>query len=116
VLKAKYYPNGGLKDIVFSGNASSSWTTIPYGLKLLKKRLVWRVHNGQSIRIWKDPWIPRPVSYRLVSTKGRCRPRFVSELIDITKMDIAKIMRLKLSPRLSVDQLSWTPRSMYYLL
>jgi hypothetical protein len=25
-------------------------------------------------------------------------------------------MRLKLSPRLSVDQLSWTPRSMYYLL
>jgi hypothetical protein len=82
VLKAKYYPNGRLEDTVFSGNASSTWTAISYGLELLKKGLVWRVCNGQSIRIWRDPWIPRPYSNRFVSTKRRCGLRFVSELID----------------------------------
>jgi hypothetical protein len=54
VLKAKYYPNGNLEDTVFSGNASSTWQAISYGLALLKKGLMWRVGNGQSIRIWRD--------------------------------------------------------------
>jgi hypothetical protein len=122
VLKAKYYPNGRLEYTVFSGNASSTWIAISYRLELLKKGLVWRVCNGQSIRIWRDPWIPRPYSYRLVSTKRRCRLRFVSELIDqvgswrvdllneyFIPMDIVEILKLKPSPRLMDDQLAWAP-------
>jgi hypothetical protein len=73
VLKAKYYPNGRLEDTVFSTNASSTWQAISHGLDLLKKGLVWRVGNGQSIRIWRDSWIPRPHSYKLVSPKRRGR-------------------------------------------
>jgi hypothetical protein len=72
-LKAKYYPNGRLEDTVFSANASSTWQAISHGLDLLKKGLVWRVENGQSIRIWRDSWIPRPHSYKLVSPKRRGR-------------------------------------------
>jgi hypothetical protein len=82
VLKAKYYPNGRLEDTVFSGNASSTWQAITHGLDLLKKGLIWRVGNGQSIRIWRDAWIPRPTTYKPVSSKRRCILRFVSELID----------------------------------
>jgi hypothetical protein len=38
-LKARYYPNGDLTDTVFTGNPSSTWTAIAYGLELLKKGL-----------------------------------------------------------------------------
>lgn len=81
LLKSKYYPNGKLEDMVFSGNASSTWTAISHGLDLLKKGLIWRVGNGRSIRIWRDAWIPRPFSYRPISAQGTCRYRFVSELL-----------------------------------
>ncbi|KAI4977715.1 hypothetical protein ZWY2020_014269 [Hordeum vulgare] len=57
VIKAKYYPNGALEDTVFTGNASSTWQAITYGLQLLKNGLIWRVGNGEYIRIWRDPWI-----------------------------------------------------------
>ena len=58
VLKARYYPNGSLEDTVFSGNASPTWHAIQHGLELLKQGLIWRVGNGESIRIWRDPWLP----------------------------------------------------------
>jgi hypothetical protein len=123
VLKAKYYPNGRLEDTVFSGNASSTWQAITHGLDLLKKGLIWRVGNGQSIRIWRDAWIPRPTTYKPVSSKRRCRLRFVSELIDqfgewkidvllqyFVPMDIAEIMKIRPSPRLQrPDHLAWAP-------
>jgi hypothetical protein len=57
-----------------------------------------------------------------VSTKRRCRLRFVSELIDqvgswwvdllneyFIPMDIVEILKLKPSPRLMDDQLAWAP-------
>jgi hypothetical protein len=37
VLRAKYYPQGNIIDTVFTGNPSSTWTAISYGLELLKK-------------------------------------------------------------------------------
>jgi hypothetical protein len=52
VLRAKYYPTGNLIDTVFSGNASSTWHAIEYGLELLKKGVIWRIGNGASVRIW----------------------------------------------------------------
>ena len=71
VLKAKYYPNGSLKDTVFAGNASSTWHAIHHGLDLLK-----------SVRIWRDPWLPRPHSYHVFTNRANCRLHRVSELLD----------------------------------
>lgn len=55
VLKAKYFPNGSLIETSFSGNASPGWRGIEYGLELLKQGIIWRVGNGRTIRIWRDP-------------------------------------------------------------
>ncbi|XP_014751194.1 uncharacterized protein LOC106865543 [Brachypodium distachyon] len=55
VLRTKYYPEGNIADTVFTGNASSSWKAIEFGLELLQKGIVWRVGNGTKIRIWRDP-------------------------------------------------------------
>jgi hypothetical protein len=38
LLKAKYFPNGNLLDMVFTGNASNTWRAIEYGIELLKKK------------------------------------------------------------------------------
>jgi hypothetical protein len=62
VLKAKYYPNGRLDRLRIQ---FSTWTTISYGFELLKKGLIWQIGNGQCVRIWRDPWIPRPTFDRL---------------------------------------------------
>ncbi|XP_014757730.1 uncharacterized protein LOC106866653 [Brachypodium distachyon] len=51
-LKAKYYPNDSLIDIVFTGNPSSTWTAISFGLELLERGIVWRVGDGKQIHIY----------------------------------------------------------------
>jgi hypothetical protein len=122
ILKARYYPNGRLEDTVFAGNASTTWQAIQYGLELLKKGLVWRVGNGSQIRIWRDPWLPRPSSYRPVLVQGNCRLRRVSDLLldngdwnqellrkHFSNMDIEKIMKIKASSRQHDDVLVWAP-------
>ena len=70
LLKAKYFPTGELVDTVFTGNASAVWRGIERGLELVKKDMIWRVGNGSKIRIWRDPWIPKGPSLRLISSKG----------------------------------------------
>ena len=73
VLKFKYYPYGELLDMVFATNASPVWRGIEHGLELLKKGLVWRGGNGESIRIWRDKWLPHPPTGELISARGTCR-------------------------------------------
>uniref|UniRef100_A0A453MSL4 Reverse transcriptase zinc-binding domain-containing protein n=1 Tax=Aegilops tauschii subsp. strangulata TaxID=200361 RepID=A0A453MSL4_AEGTS len=122
ILKARYYPDGNLVDTVFTGNASSSWQAISYGLELLKKGLIWRVGNGRSIRVWRDNWIPRPYSYKPISARGRCRYHFVSDLLNdngswktgllqqyFVPVDVYEILKIRASPRLEEDTLAWGP-------
>lgn len=58
VLKGKYYPHGDLLDTAFPANQSQTWRAISHGLELLKKGIIWRVGDGQKIRIWRSPWLP----------------------------------------------------------
>jgi hypothetical protein len=71
LLKAKYYPNGNLLDTVFNKYSSSSWKGVEYGLELLKKGIIWRVGNGNSIRIWRDNWIRRNGTLKITGKKGQ---------------------------------------------
>ena len=122
VLKAKYYPNGILTDTVFTGNGSSTWHAIEYGLELLKKGIIWRVGNGASIRAWRDPWIPRNHQLRPITARRRCRLRWVADFIDpngswnmalvrqhFLHVDVAEIIKIKPSTRNQEDFLAWHP-------
>jgi hypothetical protein len=122
VLKARYYPNGEMHDTVFSGNASPTWQGVQHGLELLKKGIIWRVGDGTPIRIWRDPWIPRPHSFRPISVQGKCRLRHVSDLITaqgtwnmqllhkyFLQVDIDMITQIKLGARRLDDVLAWAP-------
>jgi ribonuclease HI len=122
VLRAKYYPNGNLIDTVFTGNASSTWQAIEYGLELLKKGIIWRIGNGTAVRIWRDPWIPRHDFYRTISPKRRCRLKWVSDLLNpdgswntnllhtyFEPIDITEILKIKTSRRNDADFVAWGP-------
>lgn len=122
VLRAKCFPSGSLVDTSFGGNASPGWRAIEYGLELLKKGVIWRVGNGQQIRIWRDPWMPRCHSRRPITPKGTCRVKWVSELIGMDgrwneqmvnqifwPIDAEMILKIQLPTREGEDFLAWHP-------
>ncbi|WVZ60335.1 hypothetical protein U9M48_010378 [Paspalum notatum var. saurae] len=121
LLKAKYFPRGSVLDSVKSANASATWQAVLYGLELLKKGLIWRICSGTQVRIWRDPWIPRELSLKVISKRGRCRIHWVSELINsdgsgwdrdkllriFDQIDREAILNIKLPARKTDDFLAW---------
>lgn len=121
LLKSKYFPRRNLVDTAFCSNASATWQAIMHGLDLLKQGIIWRVGNGSQIRIWRDPWLPREMSMRVTTRQGRCRLRWVSELLhsdgrdwDYDKIvhifspaDVEEISKLKIPIRAPEDFIAW---------
>ena len=68
-------------------NPSYAWRSIWNAKQLLKKGLIWRVGDGNSIKIWEDKWFPNPISYEVQSPVRLLDPDArVSRLIDeVTK-------------------------------
>jgi hypothetical protein len=81
VLKAKYYPNGEVIDIVFPSDASPTWRAIEHELALLKRGIIWSIGSGTKVQIWRDSWFPWPPSLKINGRKGRARLRWVSQLM-----------------------------------
>lgn len=122
VLKARYYPQGNLLDTVFTGQPSSTWTAIAHGLELLKEGMIWRIGNGESVRIWRDNWLPRSTSLKPIGPRGRSRLIRVSSLLDqygawdeaavwanFAPIDASTILKIRTSPPGDPDFLAWQP-------
>ena len=82
VLKAKYFPAGNVLEAKCCSGASYTWRSIHRGLQVLRNGMIWRIGNGRSVSIWRDPWIPREWSKRPVTPKGNNLICKVDELID----------------------------------
>ena len=67
ILKAKYFPNSNFLDANAGYNASYVWRSIVWGRELLKEGLRWRIGDGESVQVFRDPWIPRPTLFRPIS-------------------------------------------------
>uniref|UniRef100_A0A0A9ESI1 Reverse transcriptase zinc-binding domain-containing protein n=1 Tax=Arundo donax TaxID=35708 RepID=A0A0A9ESI1_ARUDO len=120
LLKAKYFPNGELIDTVFRGDASSTWRGVEHRLELLEKGLIWCIGSGQKVQIWRERWIPRAPPLKISLCKGRCRLRWVSQLMKegrkewdvdrfkecLFKHDWEEVLKVQLSDRLD-DDLAW---------
>jgi hypothetical protein len=70
LLKAKYFQQGELIDMIFPAGVSPTWRAIEYGLQLLKQGIIWRIGSETKVQIWRDSWIPRPPSLK-ISLKKR---------------------------------------------
>ncbi|XP_019168807.1 PREDICTED: uncharacterized protein LOC109164714 [Ipomoea nil] len=58
VFKARYFPNCSFLEAKRGSNPSFVWSSIWESQTVLEKGLRWRVGNGESIRVWGDPWLP----------------------------------------------------------
>ncbi|XP_042950087.1 uncharacterized protein LOC122282202 [Carya illinoinensis] len=58
VYKAKYFPNSCLFEAKVGANSSYVWKGIWEALDCLRKGCRWRLGNGQTVRIFKDLWLP----------------------------------------------------------
>jgi hypothetical protein len=82
ILKAKYFPNTSLLSATLKDGCSYTWRSIMQGVEVLRDGVIWRVVNGQSIKIWEDPWVPRDMSRKPITPRGRNLLQRVEELID----------------------------------
>lgn len=56
--KAKYYPNHHFLEAKIGGNPSFIWSSILEAQGVIMSNYRWRVGDGVSINIWRDPWLP----------------------------------------------------------
>ncbi|XP_062014259.1 uncharacterized mitochondrial protein AtMg00310-like [Rosa rugosa] len=67
LYKAKYFPDCGFMDAKSVNGGSYAWRSIVHGRELLRKGLRFQVGNGNRIRVWSDPWVPLPFSFKPIS-------------------------------------------------
>ena len=58
VIKAKYFPHTTLFTSHRTSRESHIWTALSLGANLLLRGMRWVVGDGQTIRSWKDHWLP----------------------------------------------------------
>lgn len=67
VFKAKYFLNVDFLDAKLGHNPSFVWHSIFASQSVIKEGVKCRIGNGNSIAIWKQPWLRRN-DYPYVST------------------------------------------------
>ncbi|GAU42618.1 hypothetical protein TSUD_238110 [Trifolium subterraneum] len=82
ILKAKYYPKKSfLEAEVGNKNVSYTWRSISKASWILKKRGLWNIGNGESIKIWNDNWLPRQHGHKIWTPKGEANQVWVKDLM-----------------------------------
>ncbi|KAL0331115.1 UNVERIFIED_CONTAM: putative mitochondrial protein [Sesamum angustifolium] len=64
VLRARYFPHGNIFAATVGHRPSYTWRSIMAAHRLFCAGCRWRVSSGEKIKVWTDPWLPRPVSFR----------------------------------------------------
>ncbi|XP_024007904.1 uncharacterized protein LOC112083915 [Eutrema salsugineum] len=123
VLLGKYCHSAPFMDCVLPSNPSHGRRSIIAGREILRHGMGWLVGNGESIRVWEDPWLSvtlplRPIGPPTLETKDL----LVSDLMDqvgntwswrrIQEVipDCEHLIRLlPLSASLPPDRLVWLP-------
>jgi hypothetical protein len=137
VLRAKYFPDGDILKVGPKAGSSFTWQSILAGITTFKRGYIWRVGNGENIRIWSDPWIPSSPDRKIISPRGGAVYSKVSDLIDPVSgqwdsvllhdlfgaIDVHRILQIPLHRQGFDDFIAWnatshgryTVRSGYYL-
>lgn len=62
ILKARYFNHTSILEARLGYRPSFTWRSLWSSKSLLLEGLRWRVGNGQSINVWKEPWLNGPQS------------------------------------------------------
>ena len=83
VFKARFFPNCPILDVKDSNSGSYAWKSILSAQNVIKKGMVWRIGNDQSVRIKEDKWLAvKPSRVILSSLPSVMAETRVSSLIN----------------------------------
>ncbi|KAF5468409.1 hypothetical protein F2P56_012561 [Juglans regia] len=122
VLKAKYFPSSDFASARVKRKDSFVWKSITTARPLLYEGLLWKIGNGNTVKIWTDRWLPTPSSYKSQSPPKILNSNAtVSSLIDqdthswnlhlvhnvFTPEEAAIISKIHISPCNRSDKQVW---------
>lgn len=67
ILKAKYFPTVSFWDAPRPKWSSYTWKSICDARDILYKGCRWDIGNGKQVHAWTDKWVPRPLSFKVIS-------------------------------------------------
>lgn len=82
VLQARYYKNSDFLNAKVGSNPSYIWRSILWGRCVIKKGLRLRIGNGRKISVYKDNWMPRPETFKFISSQTILEDDVVPDLIN----------------------------------
>ena len=86
VFKARFFPECSILEAEDSKVGSYAWKSILSARDVIRKGMVWRIGNRESVRIKQDKWLPSQLSRSVASPIPLMSPDTkVSELIDQDK-------------------------------
>ncbi|CAH9122687.1 unnamed protein product, partial [Cuscuta epithymum] len=122
VFRARYYPGGSYLTAKIGNNPSFIWRSLVEVQKITGEGVRWRVGDGSSINIWRDPWLPDKDNPRVssecfhglegASVAGLFKPLRAGWdediLVDLfNARDRELIKRIPVSNRSVTDRLVW---------
>jgi hypothetical protein len=82
VLCAKYYLDGNVLHAQVNPGISYAWHSILHGVELIKQGVIWRIGDGNNVKIWEDPWVPKLWSRKISTPRNGNLLTYVNELIN----------------------------------
>ena len=67
VFKAIFFPNCSILEVKDSIAGSYAWKSILSARDVIRKGMVWRIGDGQSVRVKKNKWLPKGDSSSIIS-------------------------------------------------
>ena len=122
VYKAKYFSRCNFVEAELGPRPSYGWQNLVAAQGVVRRGMRWQVGNGTRINVWRDKWIPRPSSYKVLTpVRPNVENALVCELINrsssewnVDKLnswfqpeDKEAIMSIPLSTNDTNDRLVW---------
>ncbi|KAL0338469.1 UNVERIFIED_CONTAM: putative mitochondrial protein [Sesamum angustifolium] len=99
VLRARYFPNSDIFSASSGWRPSFTWRSLMAAQSLFRAGCRWRVGSRSSIRVWNDPWLPRPISFKPITPPPPSSMNLrVLDFIDSSLGD---------SDRAKIDEMFW---------
>ena len=130
VFKARFFPNCSILEVKDSIVGSYAWKSILSARDVIRKGMVWRIGDGQSMRVKEEKWLPKRDSSSIISPFPTILPETrVSSLIEANRREwkteviqelflpseVLLIIGIPLSLRNTEDRVIWayTPSGVY---